>query len=841
MKIRGVMMLNASKGLRGRLLSGTVLGAIVALGSWDGAASAEEAQVQEVIVSGGDKDKPGELSKRKMQVEKISRPIVVVDPKTAQREQLYRLEDFAQKIPNYNPGSGNPRTARPAIRGVSAGAGTGDGAEFDTGFMLDNVFLKHVGFQWANFIDIESAEVALGPQGTAGGKNTTVGSFVIRTQMPSFQRKATFETQFSSYSHVLQQVNVTGPIIDDKLAYRIAAYYDRGDGWFSDQVSGATLLNNNRWGARGQLLYVGDNFTDRFIFNISQSHEYNNNSSGPYADTFQVFWNGTRPARSYSLNLRQRLGLPLLTLDPRSPLNTDNGTLDQRLHIVSNELNYNIGENVFTSISAYGNFRLLPRNSRGNNLTEISKGASDTYVDQFSQEFRLTSPRDQPLEWQTGFFAFYDYVWNRANTIYGGDAARWFGAINNGVVTPVPFLLRDMASNRDGKARDLQFAVYGNATYHVNEELALTFGLRDSWEVRSGSNFSWITIVPGNGSVAQQQAAIVAAGGQRFYDTGGQKATLNAITGIFNPQYKYNENIMVYGLVGRGEKAGAVNTGAQAIFVGGVFQKFQPVLTAPETSWDYELGVKTNWYDGGLVVNANLYWNDIYNFQTNFVDTSVVDANGVPTRQTYLGVAPHARLRGLEFDGRWNAWEGLWFNFSGAITEARWIDFKDAPLDAAWTWSAIAATGPFAGLPAPTQVSRSNTRFNGVPAFSFNAGVNYEKKLGRLFEGNGEWWTGPLTGFAYANVAWLDKTLVTNPDAVFRYWQPAYAITNLGFGLKTEDERYSLNVWVKNLTNQLPIISNGVAIDPGTATAPATLNFYRFPRTIGGTLRISLY
>ncbi|MBG0808187.1 hypothetical protein IY145_02030 [Methylosinus sp. H3A] len=77
---------------------------------------------------------------------------------------------------------------------------------------------------------------------------------------------------------------------------------------------------------------------------------------------------------------------------------------------------------------------------------------------------------------------------------------------------------------------------------------------------------------PGNGTLAEQVAAIVAGGGQRFYDTGGQKATLNALTGIFNPQYKVNQNVTVYGLVGRGEKAGAVNTGAQAIFVGNAFQ-----------------------------------------------------------------------------------------------------------------------------------------------------------------------------------------------------------------------------------------------------------------------------
>ncbi|WP_246728875.1 TonB-dependent receptor [Methylosinus sp. RM1] len=784
-------------------------------------ARAEEAQIADVVVGAGDPGLPGELSKRKVEVLKIPRPIVVVDPKTAEREQLYNLRDFAQKLPSYNPGLGNPRTSRPAIRGVAKGAGAGDGSEFDTGFMVDNVFLKHVGFQWANFIDTESLEVALGPQGTNGGKNTTVGSIVIRTQLPSFQRKEVFETQFGNHLHVLQQFNATGPIIDDKLAYRIAAYYDKGDGYFFDQISGASMPGDNRWGVRGQLYYVGENFTDRLIFNYSASHEYNNSASGPIGDTSLIYANGTTPARSYFQNLQSRLGRSVLTLDPYKSLNTRLGTLDERQHLVSNELNVEVGRNIFTSITAFGKFRLLPRNTGGNNLTEITNTASNTYVEQFSQEFRLSSPEDQPVEWKVGLFSFYEYVWNRSYTNFGSDAAAWFSA---------PRLLRDMTNNRDGKARDLQIAAYGNATYHIDEQFSLTLGLRDSWEVRSGSNFSWNTIVPGNGTIVEQVDAIVAGGGQRFYDTGGQKATLNALTGIFNPQYKATENVTFYGLVGRGEKAGAVNTGAQAIFVGGVFQKFQPVITKPETSWDYEIGVKTNWFDETLIINANFYWNDLYNFQTNFVDTSVVDANGVPTRQTYLGTAKHARLRGFEFDGRWNAYEGLWVNFAGAITEPRWIDFDDAPLDAAWTWSG-------GTVAAPTQVSRSHSRFNDVPTFAFNVGFNYERPLGVIFDGLGDWANRPVTGFTYANVAWRDKSELTDPTAVIHYWQDAYALINLGFGVRTDDDRYSLNVWAKNIADVRPMDS----FSPGTATSPTTIGLPDTVRTVGGTLRVKFF
>ncbi|MBG0808189.1 hypothetical protein IY145_02040 [Methylosinus sp. H3A] len=73
--------------------------------------------------------------------------------------------------------------------------------------MVDNVFLKHVGFQWANFHRHRIDRGRARSTGTAGGKNTAVGSIVIRTQLPSFQRKEVFETQFGNHLHLLQQFN----------------------------------------------------------------------------------------------------------------------------------------------------------------------------------------------------------------------------------------------------------------------------------------------------------------------------------------------------------------------------------------------------------------------------------------------------------------------------------------------------------------------------------------------------------------------------------------------------------------------------------------------------------
>ena len=417
-----------TKIFRNRLLSSVKIAPIamlggLALGAFPLAPGhAEDAKVEDVIVSGSGADNPNKLTRDETRVLlNTPRSAGVVNGEKAQEEHLERLSDFTQLVPNYQPNIGNPRTSKPAIRGLGAGAGTGDGSESDTGFIVDNVFYKHIGFQWADFVDLQSFELLLGPSGVTGGKNTTVGDVVIKTQLPSFERKATVETTFANYSHIIEKLNVTGPIIDDKLAYRVAFYLDKGDGWINNAVTGAGLLNNNRWGARGQLLYTGDEITDRLIFNYGTSHETNNSTNGVFGNSFLMYANGTMSA-TYAQTLEKRLGLPMLSIDPYTQTLTALGTLDERQQGVSNEVNYLIGPNTLTSISAFGSYVLHPRNSPGSSFeqeTAIQDSHVNTYVNQYSQELRFASPKDQKLEWLAGVFAFYDDIGSNQQYVYG--------------------------------------------------------------------------------------------------------------------------------------------------------------------------------------------------------------------------------------------------------------------------------------------------------------------------------------------------------------------------------------------------------------------------------------
>ena len=310
------------------------------------------------------------------------------------------------------------------------------------------------------------------------------------------------------------------------------------------------------------------------------------------------------------------------------------------------------------------------------------------------------------------------------------------------------------------------------------------FGLRNSYEVKEGSNVGWIGDWNAAFTPKQVTTAVAGAnGGVAYFDTGGESKSRNMLTGLFNPSYKYNDNILLYTLVGRGEKAGAVNVSALPIFnSASQFQGFQPVITKAEYSWDYEIGAKTSWLDEKLIFTTNFYWTDIFNFQANIADTSYTNANGTPLATTYLGTVPHVRLRGWEFAGRYSPIENLWLTFNGAYTDARYIDYPDAPPPNDWLWTTNVAT-PLGVVSHPLTLSLSNTRFTGLPKWTFNLGANYERKVGKVLESVGGFWGEQnYTAYGWWNFAFFDTIQFTNPWSLIQYWQSPYTIVNAGVG-----------------------------------------------------------
>jgi hypothetical protein len=533
----------------------------------------EAGMVADVVVTGVDDDVARQEEKMMEVMMHTPRSGDVVTGTQAREEQLNRLSDLSQLVPNYRPNITTPYASRAAIRGVGIAAGqTGVGSQSETGFVVDNVPWITPAFQWADFVDLDAFELTLGPTGTAGGHNTDVGNINIHTQLPSFAQKATFETTYGNYGHFIEKLNVTGPIIDDHLAFRFSFYRDVGEGWIRDGGDGVTYLNNNRWGTRLQLLGIGDGITDRLIFSFTSSNEFNGFATGTIGDTSLVYANGTRPTSFFS-NVATKLGKPILTTNPYSPHISREGTEPALVTTLSNELNWQIGANTLTSITAQGYAATRQKDYSDDQELQLGTGTGsmDTYVLQTSQELRLSSPKEQKLEWVTGLYSLYENAWNKMHHgTFGKDTAAWIGD---------PAALAGLADRLHSHARDIQIAAYGQGTYHFDEQWALTFGLRDSYDIRYGSVTHIPLTIPGTKYTwAQQNYALIGAGGSTSgaADTGGLKNYHNGLMGIFNPQYKFNENVLLYALVGRGDKAPAVNTSDNPVYVNKVFQGFHP-------------------------------------------------------------------------------------------------------------------------------------------------------------------------------------------------------------------------------------------------------------------------
>jgi iron complex outermembrane receptor protein len=400
-----------------------------------------------------------------------------------------------------------------------------------------------------------------------------------------------------------------------------------------------------------------------------------------------------------------------------------------------------------------------------------------------------------------------------------------------------PAALNGVEIDQNSKAKTGSIAAFGQFTWHVTEQASLTGGLRDTYEDRIGTASQYWFGGAQNLSASDQALRLKLLDSQNFgpggstvaaytnnglgpvYNISAEQYT-NSLSWLANPAFKFNEHLLGYFSVAGGAKTGAVNTRAAPLYdSSGNFLGYQPLITKEETALDYELGFKSSWLDNRLIVNANLYLNDVWNYQAQLTNNIYDSATNTTVVKTYLGNVPQVRLKGFEFDGRWSPIERLWINFSGAITDARYIKFDQAAVPIDQTYKG-----------GPTSLSLSGTRVISVPPWTLNVGFNYEHPL--------PWDTVPvfnqsLVGFVYANESIKGKTQYLLPTSTYQFAQNTYGVLNVGFGVHTEDGKYTAYLWAKNALDKHYFTSFSL----GSSTAPATVGLGD-PLYFGGTVKV---
>ena len=774
-------------------------------------------------------------------VKEVPVSISVVTGKELDRLEAHDLASITQRVGNVSWVQGNARTSALSIRGIGKQAQT-DAMDPSVGITVDGVSYAYNPFASFDLYDVNSVEVARGPQGTLGGKNASVGAVTVKTNQPSFTDHADYSLTLGQNNRVIANTNVTGPVIDDLLAWRGSLAVDKGQG---DHPNGFnqdfTYKNKDNVSGRVQfLLTPSDNFNATFKGEVTPRHEEYYNGWVFNKPTPTTFANGApNPLTSTNAAVSGasvRLNRDWFTSRDINYTYSDflsNGTFaDNQRPLVTGTngasaiLNWTLGSHTLTSISAYKNFYFQARNDEGTPFDITKNGGGFVSRDeQFSQEFRLASELGGKVDYQVGTYFVKQSNNYNSNTGFGADAGAWFASnaqYNNlNANSSGKLLLRDSLSGLQiytpQEIESKSTAVFGQANWHISDPFTVTTGARFTLEDRNNAQSKFIAqqgsglvLNPGDnggfnsnattGALGTNTAAQTALADQlalRYFgvatyagltapqqaQVANAKALRKANLGTLFSTVKsdnFNEIEPTF-LLSPSYKFNENVTGYVSLQYG-VKSGIAQVLNGYSKNADAE---KTTSYELGFkstLLDKTLTFNaDVYlsNIKNYQQQVLVEDITSTSGYTALTGNVAGVKAYGLEVDAVYSGIPHTNLRFSGAYNQAYYSDFKNS--------AQPVENDNIKGAQPYRDVTGEN--LPGAAKFTFNVGADYRYPV----FANKEFHTSINTAY----------TSRYNSDiALSSYaWVPSYSITDFSIGIGRKDKKFDTSLLVKNLFN----------------------------------------
>jgi iron complex outermembrane recepter protein len=763
-------------------------------------------------------------------------PISVIGSDALTRDGTVSIQDLTQKAPGLEATTPNSRRTGIALRGLGKSAGN-DALEASVGVLVDGIYLTHPGMTYQDFTDLDRIEVLRGPQGTLLGKNTTIGALSFVTQQPSITPEGAANFTVGERNTRTANASFSNAIVDNVLAYRASAFFDKADGYIKNiGPVGGTTNERNRAGGRLQLLFTPfEGFSALVNADYARSDErsntkpviqvldfYDNAAHSPRVTTV----GGTAVPTTAAQVASQNTGLNNYTsLFQRAYFNGgytpivgswDTEDLYDNLPVltinkgVSATLNWKLDHDLaLTLISGWRSYDFDAKNDA--EQSQFNTGFTGTHLTtgQESHELRITQTVNSALDYQAGLYFLHFWNQSTGRNYYGTDSGAFFSG--NGDYNllysnaPGRLLLQDSLNNvlvtnkitPDTKS----YAVFGQANWHITDRGTLTFGVRETYEKKTSTDASAANYVNGSPldnltaygqSLGASALQIASANNIRTTTVGSTFATVSGIpikayatSWLFSPSYKLTEHTLLYASAAAGQKSGSVQFTSSGI----------PANVAPEKTLDYELGIKTQLFDNRLQLNGDLFQTRVRNYQqTTEVFDSVNTAlknNGTLYYQAILGNIPEIIARGAELEGAWLITRSLTFNYGLVYNHAVYQD-----------WSQATCPNEANVKNSTAFCNNTGRQIVGAPRFIATLTLDYRQLLWGNYEGHV--WA--------ANVYRSQQNFDNN---LSRYGiQGAYGLTDGGIGIATADHKWELdfvgrNIFNKQYTTSVNVNSNG--------------------------------
>lgn len=182
--------------------------------------------------------------------------ISVITARDIREREAQHLEDILNLAPNVNSAGGTSRARFYQIRGVGERSQFQDPVNPSIGLLIDGIDFSGLGGAGTLF-DVEQVEVLRGPQGTLHGANALAGLINIRSGEPSAEPAMRLEASGGEYNSWSAGLMGTGPLVADRLLYRIAVNRYQSDGFITNDHLGRDDTNDqDETTLRGKLRWL---------------------------------------------------------------------------------------------------------------------------------------------------------------------------------------------------------------------------------------------------------------------------------------------------------------------------------------------------------------------------------------------------------------------------------------------------------------------------------------------------------------------------------------------------------------------------------------------------------
>lgn len=759
----------------------------------DAAAAEAEQGLGEIVVT---------ATRSAQSIQKVPISMQALGEEKLQERQVKGLSDFAALLPSVSFEGIGPGRNTAFFRGIVPAGG----AYASVGYYLDDMPITGTEVPDIHAYDLERVEALSGPQGTLYGAGSLAGTIRLITNKPKLD---TFEFGYDVEANKYGKGDFGGQLesyinvpLAPTLAMRAMGYYRRDGGYIDNTPNNGTFNDGS-----SSTLTLGDNNPNTsYTLDNSDIAKDDYNTIREFGGRFQLLW---QPTEGWDITpeitAQKQVARGYFGYDPRvgdlEVHDYDQTKNDDRWYQAALSIHGHIGD--WDIVSATGYFKRRTRTLNDYTYYTVTydgfgpgyesylqffdnctgSGASqqcqminptqyyhaDTHRNKFTQELRISTPKDWPFDVTVG--GFYQRQKNELNTSYAirgldtitGYTATGGGDVAGGLIgVPAmygiaydedgnPYFDTSDVINANGNPLGTMIlgtqAVKGDAFYYVEQDqlyhdkaifaeghynitptLKLTGGIRYFWtdyKVRgfagvagSAAGVGCTTPLPDDERLTCVNTNPNAADGTGRYKEDGEthKVALD---------WQFQPDKMVYFNYSTGFRPGGFNRPLRIRSLGKI------VNVAPfksETLTNFEVGVKTTW-NNIFRFNAAVYYEKWNNIQYGVVVSGAQGAG-------MTGNAGKAEVKGIEYDADLRLGK-VTISTSGAFNDAKLKgDFCNFALNTETESIAQLSSctlGEFvegSSPPTPQVAAANGTRLPRQPRFKGTTSIRYDTDLG---------------------------------------------------------------------------------------------------------------